>query len=115
MSSTESVLSEYQNHQYFVCLTIAEERREFEFERVLLLSDGSCNKGDDLWLYPDMSAEIHRVDKMPTEAELEVATLVVIGRVHGLSDSSLAHAAELAWRTKSSHTLAKQRQPCWET
>ena len=105
MSSTESVLSEYQNHQYFVCLTIAEERREFKFERVLLFSDGGCNKGDDLWLYPDMSAEIHRVDTMPTEAELEVATLVVIGRVHGLKDSSMAGAAELAWRTKSSHTL----------
>ena len=105
MSSTESVLREYQNHQYFVCLTIAEERREFEFERVLLFSDGDCNKGDDLWLYPDMSAEIHRVDTMPTDAELEAATLVVVGRVHGLSESSLANAAQLAWRTKSSHTL----------
>ena len=75
------------------------------FYTMLRDTTGGCNKGDDLWLYPDMSAEIHRVDTMPTEAELEAATLVVIGRVHGLSDSSLAHAVELAWRTKNSHTL----------
>ena len=105
MSSSESVLREYQNHQYLVCLTIAEARHDFRFERVLLYSDGHCNKGDDQWLYPDMSADIQRIDEMPLETEIEPATLVVVGRVHGLSQKGLAQATDLAWRAGSNHTL----------
>ena len=78
MSSNEAVLREYQNNQYVVCLTIAEERREFEFSHIHLYADGDCNKGDDLWLYPDMSADIYHAQVMPQAGELEPGTLVVL-------------------------------------
>ena len=105
MSSSEAVLREYQNNQYVVCLTIAEERREFEFSRVYLHADGGCNKGDDLWLYPDMSADIRQAQVLPQAGDLEPGTLIVLGRVHGLDEGRMAELTSLAWQTGSSHTL----------
>ena len=106
MSSSVSMLSEFQNHQYVICLTIAEERSEFEFERVQLYSDGVCNKGDDLWLYPDMDADIQHSRELPEDdLTLEPATLVIVGRVHGLDEDTLADMESLAWRLDSGHTL----------
>ena len=105
MSSNEAVLREYQNNQYVVCLTIAAERREFEFSYVHLYADGACNKGDDLWLYPDMTADIHNAQALPQAGDLEPGTLVVLGRVHGLDEGRLAELTSLAWQTGSSHTL----------
>ncbi len=105
MSGDEAVLREYQHNQYVVCLTIAEARREFEFSRVHVYADRSCDKGDDLWLYPDMTAEIETVDTLPRTTQLEPGTLVVLGSVHGLSDRALAEMASLASMTESVHTL----------
>ena len=105
MSSDEAVLREYQNNQYVVCLKIAEERREFEFSYIHLYADGGCNRGDDLWLYPDMTADIHYAQSLPRAGELEPGTLVVLGDVHGLDEGRLGELTSLAWQTGSSHTL----------
>ena len=105
MSSSGPVLREYQNNQYLICLAIADGYREFELERVQTLGHGNCNKGDDLWLYPDMTADIQRIDTLPGELGIEPGTLVVVADVHGLDDERLADVTDLAWLVHSNHTL----------
>ncbi len=105
MSSSEPVLREYQNNQYLICMAISDGHREFGFDHVQVLGHGSCNKGDDLWLYPDMAADIHRIDALPGELGIESGTLVVVADVHGLDDDELADITDRAWLVHSNHTL----------
>ena len=70
-----------------------------------LYADGGCNRGDDLWLYPNMMADIHHAQSLPQAGELEPGTLIVLGNVHGLDEGRLAELTSLAWQTGSSHTL----------
>lgn len=105
MSSNESMLREYQNHSYVTCLTIAEGWDEFELEHVRLYGNGGCNKGDDIWLYPDMQAEIIHANDFGDDMGIESGTLMVASMSHGLEDDVISRFVAFSDKAGSSHTL----------
>lgn len=102
-SSSEHVLREYANNQYTTCKAIADEQRRFHI--VYLQSHRYCNLGDELWLYPDMTAAIEHTQSLPAESDLSPGSLVLIGEPHGLSEHHIAEFTALAVRLDSAHTL----------
>ena len=105
MSASEPTLREYQNTQYYICLAIAEAYGEFEFDRVHAQSNFHCNKGDDIWLYPDIAVDILNDGGLPHAADIEPATLVVVGHSHGLDDALRNEFAAQSVNAGSAHTL----------
>ena len=105
MSSREEMLREYQNNSYVTCLAIAEGWREFELEHVYLYGSGGCNKGDDIYMYPDMEADIVHSHELPQDMEIESGTPVVASRPHGLNDDNISRFMEFSTKIGSSHTL----------
>ena len=102
-SSSEPVLNEYANSQYTICRAITDERRRYRF--VYLHAARECNLGDDIWLYPDMTATVENAGSLPGEADLPPGSLVLIGDSHGLPEDRIAEFVALAVRMNSAHTL----------
>ena len=102
-SSSEPVLKEYANTQYTICRAIADEQRRYR--HVYLHAARECNLGDDIWLYPDMTATVENAGVLPGAADLPPGSLVLIGDSHGLPQDRIAEFVALAVRMNSAHTL----------
>lgn len=102
-SSSEPVLKQYANNQYALCRAIAAEPRQYRF--VYLHAARECNLGDDLWINPDVTAEIENAGSLPAASDIPPGSLVLTGDAHGLPEDRIADFVALAARMNSAHTL----------
>lgn len=92
-SSSEPVRKQYANSQYALCRAIAAEPRQYRF--VYPHAARECNLGDDLWINPDMTAEIENAPSLP-------GSLVLIGDVLGLvATVSFCYRCPPPWKSDS--------------
>lgn len=102
-SYSEPVLREYANNQYSICRSIAAEPRGYQVVQVYAPSQ--CNLGDDLWLYPDITASVENITHLPSESYIAASSLVIIGDSNGLPEDRISEFVNLASRMHSTHTL----------
>lgn len=86
-----------------LCRAIAAEPRQYRF--VYLHAARECNLGDDLWINPDVTAEIENGGSLPAASDIPPGSLVLTGDVHGLPEDRIADFVALAARMNSAHTL----------